>query len=564
MYNRIYQRLSAVSNEAEWKASTDVTDEHTGQRIGANEVRAAFEGSVYIIDKAREFLKHKSELDDLSVRQLHAILYTASGYPGTIPDVVSARVAAEANQSAVLDGFRFCYEQRGDSCLKVVTPNQIDEILTTSVDLAERKHAWEVAKQTGPALKPGLIELQKLRNRVAKEMGFNSFFDLQVSSYGMSVKEMTELTESMNQQLKPLYQQVYTWTKHELAQKFEQPVPKMIPAHWIGNRWSQAWPGIVEGVNLDTLFKDKTPQWIIEQAERFYVSLGWPKLPPTFWIKSDLFELPPNAPRKKNTHASAWHIDYEKDVRSLMSVKANYDWFETTHHELGHIYYYVAYSSPAVPLSLREGANRAFHEAIGDLIAIAARQVPYLREAGVMPKEMQIDQTKWLLNEALDNAVVFIPWSTGVMMMWEHDLYEQNLPPDQYNKRWWEYVAKYQGIVPPEPRGEDYCDAATKTHINDDPAQYYDYALAFIIKYQLHMHIAKNILKQDPHNCNYYSNKEVGKFLWSILKLGKTKDWRQVMKEATGEEISAVAMLEYFEPVMKYLQKENEGREIGW
>lgn len=564
MYNSIEQRLYAIASEAEWKSQTDVTDEHTGQRIGASGARAAFEGNPYIINKTKELLQHKDKLDDLTTRQLKAILYAASAYPGTVPDLVAARVAAEARQSAVLDGFKFCYERKGETCAKVVTPNQLDEILSTSVNLSERKHAWEVSKQTGPALKPGLIELQTLRNRLAREMGFSSFFDLQVSSYDMSVKEMRALTEKWNAQLKPLYDQLHTWAKHKLAERYKQPVPDLIPAHWLGNRWSQAWPGIVEGVDLNELFKNRSPEWIVKQAEAFYVSLGWPALPKSFYEKSDLYELPPDAKRKKNTHASAWHIDLENDVRSLMSVKSNADWFYTAHHELGHVYYYIAYTNPSVPLTLREGANRAFHEAIGDLISIASSQPMYLKEIGVMPKQMQIDKVQYLLNQALDNAVVFIPWSAGVMTTWEHDLYEQNLPADQFNKRWWEYAARYQGIAPPEPRGEQFCDAATKTHINDDPAQYYDYAMAYIIKYQLHMYIAKNILKQDPHNCNYFGNKEVGKYLLNILKLGKTKDWREVIKEATGEEVSARAMLEYFEPVMKYLQDQNKARQVGW
>lgn len=564
MYNRIGQKLSAVANDAEWKASTDVTDEHTGQRVGANQARAVFEGSPYIIEKAKNYLKQKGQLDDMSVRQLETILYDAADYPGTIPEVVTARVEAEARQSAILDSFEFCYDRQGDKCAKVITPNQIEEILTTSTNLAERKHAWEVSKQTGPALKPGLIQLQGLRNRVAREMGFTSFFDLQVSDYGMSVKEMKAATEQWNAQLKPLYQQLHTWAKHKLAEKYKQPVPRLIPAHWLGNRWGQAWPGIVEGVNLDDLFKGRSPEWVVQQSEKFYVSLGMPQLPKSFWEKSDLYELPPDAKRKKNTHASAWHIDLDKDVRSLMSVKSNADWFFTSHHELGHVYYYMAYSNADVPVTLRGGANRAFHEAIGDLISIAARQPLYLKEIGVMPKDMKIDKTAYLLNEALDDALVFIPWSAGVMTGWEHDLYEQNLPADQFNKRWWEYVARYQGIKPPSPRGEEFADALTKTHINDDPGQYYDYAMAYLIKYQLHMHIAKNILKQDPHDCNYYGNKEVGQFLWNILKLGRTKDWRQVIKEATGEEISARAMLEYFAPVMKFLQEENKGRQVGW
>jgi peptidyl-dipeptidase A len=564
MYNSFYQKLTTVSSEAQWLSSTDVNDEHTGQRIGADKAVAAFQGNTYIINRCKELLKHKNDLDALTIKQLNKVLYNASHYPGTIPDIVAERVSAEAQQSATLDGFVFCDQKQGDSCVKVTTPNLIDQTLRTSNDLTERKHAWEVSKQTGPTLKPGLMKLQGLRNKMGQEMGYSSYFALEVSDYVMSVPEMMKLLDYSIEQIKPLYQQLHCWTKYKLAERFKQPVPKKIPAHWIGNRWSQAWPNLVEGANLDDLFKDKSPEWIIKQAEKFYVSLGMPPLPESFWKKSDLYELPPGAPRKKNTHASAWHIDLDKDVRSLMSVRADYDWFETTHHELGHVYYYMAYTNPDVPILLREGANRAFHEAVGDLIAIAARQIPYLKEIGVMPKEMQIDKTQWLLAEALDNAVVFIPWSAGTMSHWEHDFYETNLSPNEYNKRWWEYVEKFQGIVPPEPRGEEFCDPATKTHINDDPAGYYDYTLAFLIKYQLHNYIAKNILKQDPHNCNYYGNKEVGKWLWDLLKLGATKDWRQVIKEKTGEEISPKGMLEYFKPVFEYLQKENTGREVGW
>lgn len=564
MYNSLYQNLATVSGNAEWKASTDVSDHHTGGRIGADQALAGFLGNTYIIGRTRELLAKSDALDPLTVRQLKKILLAAAQYPGTIPDIVAERVAAEANQSAILDGFIFCNQHIGDSCISVTTPNEIDAVLATSTDLAVREHAWEVSKQTGPALRPGLVGLQSLRNRMAQEMGFSSFFALQVADYGMSVGEMMSLLKRTLEETRPLYEQLHYWAKKKLAARYHQPVPDRIPAHWLGNRWSQAWPGIVEGVNLDDLFKDRKPAWIVEQAERFYVSLGLPSLPASFWDKSDLYELPRGAARRKNTHASAWHIDLEHDVRSLMSVKANYDWFETTHHELGHIYYYLLYTNPDVPVILREGANRAFHEAVGDLIAIASRQIPYLKEIGIMPKEMEIDQTQWLLNEALDNAVVFIPWSAGTMTHWEHDFYETNLSPSEYNTRWWSYVAKYQGVDPPGQRGTAYCDAATKTHINDDPAQYYDYSLAFLIKYQLHNYIARNILRQDIHNCNYYGNKEVGKWLADLLKRGATKDWREVMLEKTGEEISPRAMLEYFRPVMDYLVKENGGADVRW
>jgi hypothetical protein len=117
---------------------------------------------------------------------------------------------------------------------------------------------------------------------------------------------------------------------------------------------------------------------------------------------------------------------------------------------------------------------------------------------------------------------------------------------------------------PPSPRGEEWCDAATKTHINDTPAYYYNYAFATVFKFQLHDYIARKILHQPPQSCNYADNKEVGTWLNNILKKGSTEDWRKVLKEATGEDISTRAMVEYFKPLQSWLEEQNKGRQIGW
>jgi peptidyl-dipeptidase A len=49
----------------------------------------------------------------------------------------------------------------------------------------------------------------------------------------------------------------------------------------------------------------------------------------------------------------------------------------------------------------------------------------------------------------------------------------------------------------------------------------------------------------------------VGKWLTEILALGATRDWRQVLREKTGEDLSSRAMLEYFRPLTEHLAKSN-------
>ena len=556
--NSGYQALYRVNSEAQWLAVTDVTPEHDAAAEATGKAYAAFNGNPAIISEARELLAHQKELSELTVRQLKQLLLNAAEGPMTNPDLVAKRVAAETKQASLMNGFEF--KLNGQK----ITANQIDDKLEKSTDLGERKAVWEASKEIGPALKENLVMLRDLRNGVAKEMQYPDYFSLQVAAYGMTTGEMLKMLDNWMATLRPLYLQLHTWTKYRLAEKFHQPVPKRIPAHWISNRWAQEWPGLVEAANLDKYFKDRKLEWIARTAEQFYTGLGFPALPESFWQKSDLYPVPPDSKRKKNTHASCWHIDLEHDIRSLQSIEPNARWFFTAHHELGHGHYFMAYSRPEVPYLLRLGAAPGFHEGVGELIALASSQVPYLQSRGVLPHEFNADKTAFLLDDALARSVPFIYFSCGVMPRWEADIYARNLPPDQWNARWWKYVSDFQGIEPPDPRGEQFCDPATKTHINDFPAYYYNYAFATVFKFQLHDYIARKILHQPPQTCNYAGNKEVGTWLNNILKKGGTEDWRKVLKEATGEDISTRAMMEYFKPLMSWLEEQNKGRQIGW
>ncbi|MEP2275501.1 MAG: M2 family metallopeptidase [Reichenbachiella sp.] len=558
-YTEQFLALYKEYSEAEWQANTKIIEGDTLASYNVTQAGgayASFTGSAENIEQATKFLQNKTSLSNIQIKQLEAILYAAASNPGTVSNLVEEKIKADAAQNAALFGFDFQIDG------KSVSTNEIDEILKTSDNLDERLAAWNTSKEVGVGLKDGLGNLVNLRNQTVQALDYNDYFSYQVSDYGMSREEMLALCEQLIQDIWPLYRELHTYARYELATKYEQEVPEMLPAHWLPNRWGQSWSSMVEveGIDLDAILEKKGPEWLVKQAELFYVSMGFEPLPQSFYDKSSLYPLPEEADYKKNNHASAWHMDLQQDVRSLMSVTPNARWYETTHHELGHIYYYMEYTNPDVPPLLRGGANRAFHEGVGSQMGLAAMQKPFLEGLGLIDEGVETDDMQVLLKEALDMVVV-MPWGSGVMTQFENSLYAESLPMDQYNKKWWELKKKYQGIVPPTERGEEYCDAASKTHINNDPAQYYDYSLSTVILFQLHNHIAENILKQDPRATNYFGSKEAGEFLQGILSKGATEDWRVLMKENTGEEISAKAMLKYFEPLMSYLQEQNEGRE---
>ena len=557
-YNARWQQLSTTAAEAQWASKTRIVegdDSNMRRTREAEEALAAFAGGVDTIALARAYKKRGRELPPLVVRQLDAVLQNAGASPQTVPELVERRIEVEARLQESLDGFRF----RLDGA--ETTPNALDSILRDERDLERRRAAWESSKAVGAALKPDLVLARGLRNDVVRALGHKDFFAYMAAEYGMTTEQLAAKVDQLRRELRPLYIELHTWARHELAARHGQPVPDLIPAHWIPNRWSQDWSGLVDvpGFDLDSTLRQKEPRWIVEQAERFYISMGFEPLPQGFWERSSLWELPPDAPFKKNTHASAWHVDYERDVRCLMSVRPGAEWYETAHHELGHIHYYLAYSRPEVPPVLRNGANRAFHEAIGSLMGLAAMQPRFAEAVGLPLSGARPDPLQLLLKEAL-NYVVFIPWSAGTMFEFERELYAKELPAERWNQRWWELVALHQGVAPPTARGEEHCDAATKTHIVDDPAAYYDYALSFVLLFQLHDHIARNILKEDPRDTNYFGRRDAGEFLQGILARGATEDWRVLLRKSTGGDLSAKPMLEYFEPLKAWLARQNAGR----
>ncbi|WP_231590774.1 M2 family metallopeptidase [Hymenobacter terrenus] len=558
-YNAEYVRLITASSEAEWRSNTHIVAGDTanaGATTRANQRMAAFTGSAANIQQLRELLTHKADLTDIQVKQLETALYLAANNPQTVAEVVKNRIQAEAVQTEKLYGFDYRYAG------KSVSTNDLDELLRKETNPQKRQAVWEASKAIGPTLKEGLLNLRDLRNQTVQALGYPDYFTYQASDYGLTRDEMMALVRKINTELRPLYRELHTYARYELAKKYKvKQVPDYLPAHWLPNRWGQDWGSMVDvkGLNLDAVLAKKGAEWQVKQGERFYQSLGFPALPASFYEKSSLYPLPKDAGYKKNNHASAWHIDLNNDLRSLMSVEANTEWYETAHHELGHIFYYQTYSNPDVPPLLRQGANRAYHEAIGTMMGLAAKQKPFLTGLGLVAPNTKTDQTQQLLKEAL-SYVVFIPFASGVMSEWENGFYADKLPADQLNAKWWALCKQYQGMVPPATRGESNLDPATKTHINDDPAQYYDYALSYVILFQLHDHIARNILHQDPHATNYYGNKEVGNFLRDIMRPGSSRDWRVVLKEKTGEDLSARAMVDYFQPLMTYLKAQNKGR----
>lgn len=64
-------------------------------------------------------------------------------------------------------------------------------------------------------------------------------------------------------------------------------------------------------------------------------------------------------------------------------------WLVTTHHEMGHIYYFLSYWDQ--PYIFRDSANPGFHEAVGDTISLSVSTPQHLVKIGLL-KEYSHDE----------------------------------------------------------------------------------------------------------------------------------------------------------------------------
>jgi peptidyl-dipeptidase A len=276
------------------------------------------------------------------------------------------------------------------------------------------------------------------------------------------------------------------------------------------------------------------------------------KLPDTFWQRS-LLTKPQD--RDVVCHASAWQLDGKDDVRIKMCIKPTAEEFSVIHHELGHIYYDLAYKNQSN--LFRTGANDGFHEAIGDTIALSITP-DYLKKVGLMDQEPDANADIGNLLQRALAKVAFLPFGYSVDK-WRWDVYSGKTKPADYDKSWWELREQYMGVKRPLPMQGDGFDAGAKYHVAAD-VPYARYFLAHLLQFQFHRALCREAGYTGPlHKCSIYGSEKAGKKLQAMLSMGTSKPWPEELKAVSGEDrIDGNALIEYFAPLKTWLDEQNK------
>ncbi|XP_033975630.1 angiotensin-converting enzyme [Trematomus bernacchii] len=566
-YNRTAEVVWNAYTEASWKYNTDINEANKQEML-----KKSLEMSAHTLqygEKAREY--DTTDFTDGSVKRIVKKLSDIERAALSKAELEEYNTLI-SNMETKYSVAKVCKDD--GTCLPL--DPDLQKIMAESRDYDELLFAWKGWRDVaGKVLRKDYKRYVELANTAAKLNGHSDNGAFWRSLYETPTFE--EDLEALWKELEPLYQNVHAYVRRSLFKKYGSERINLkgpIPAHLLGNMWAQTWSGIMDLVMPypDASQVDATPAMVaqgwdakrmFEESDNFFTSLGLIKMPEEFWNKSMLEK--PSDGREVVCHASAWDFYNKKDFRIKQCTVVTMDDLITVHHEMGHIQYFLQYKDQHV--SFRDGANPGFHEAIGDVLALSVSTPKHLQSIGLLDKAESNYESdiNFLMSMALDK-IAFLPFGY-LMDQWRWKVFDGRIPSSEYNKEWWNLRMKYQGLCPPVTRTEDDFDPGAKFHI---PASvpYVRYFVSFVIQFQFHKALCEAAKHTGPlHTCDIYKSKEAGTLMGNVMKLGFSKPWPEAMSMITGQpKMSAQPLMEYFEPLIKWLEAENnKNQDIrGW
>ncbi len=565
--DRIQKESMELSKELEaafWVRSNFLTKDTAVLAAKAGERGLAFEASM--VEQAKQYRNAKT--DPQTARAIELMLRGSAAPAPTDPKLQAELAQVLTDMEGQYGAGKYCDDS--GNCREL---QELEAVLAKSRDYDELLDVWQGWRTVSPAYRETYQRFVEIANQGAKDSGFIDLADAWKSNYDMTSEEFTDEASRLWNQVKPFYSELQCHVRAKLSEEYgaeKVPLDQPIPAHLLGNMWSQTWDNIYPllephkgvaslDVTAELVKQGYDEKKMVETSEGFFTSLGLPELPDSFYENS-LIKKP--ADRNVVCHASAWDLGNGSDPRIKQCVEITEEHLSTLHHELGHIYYYLMYKDLA-PV-FKGGAHDGFHEAIGDTIVLSMTP-GYLKEKGLVDEVVESPEAT--LNKQMKLAlekIAFLPF--GKMIdEWRWKVFSGEIAPEDYNKGWWELRTEYQGIRPPVERTEADFDAGAKYHIPGN-TPYTRYFLSFIMQFQFHKALCEKAGFEGPlHECSIYGNADAGKALGNMLALGQSQPWPDAMQALTGQrEMDASAIIDYFAPLNSWLKEQNKDRQCGW
>uniref|UniRef100_A0A8D3CWF7 Angiotensin-converting enzyme n=1 Tax=Scophthalmus maximus TaxID=52904 RepID=A0A8D3CWF7_SCOMX len=526
-YNSTAEEVLFDSVSASWKYNTNITDHNSMLQVNAALEEQAFSEAWGM--KAKQVFTPEL-INSLKPTEKNLMVKIKTLGPANLPQ----EERKEYNTIlSTMDNIYSTAKVHPQPNISWSLEPHLTDIMANSRSYKKLLYVWEGwHNASGVPLKDHYPRFVELSNNASQADGFADTGADWRSWY--ETKTFEQDLEKLYQTIEPLYKNLHAFVRRQL---YNQYGPKYInlkgpiPAHLLGNMWAQTWNNIYgimipfpDKPNLDVtdemVKQGYNATHMFRVAEEFFTSLGLLEMPQEFWDES-MLEKPEG--REVVCHASAWDFYNRKDFRIKQCTTVTMEQLFTVHHEMGHVQYYLQYKD---------------QPAIGDVLSLSVSTPKHLKTINLLESVTSDPETdiNYLLKMALEK-IAFLPFGY-LIDQWRWGVFSGSTPPDRYNADWWYLRTKYQGICPPTRRTEEQFDPGAKFHIPGNTPY---------IRY------IQNVV-QFPSTSSR-----------KVLQAGSSKPWPEVLLEAIGtNKMDASSLMKYFDPIIKWLEKQNVNETLGW
>lgn len=516
-YESRFKPLFIQSAKAWWEASTTGSDAAFEAKKAAENKLVELHSDKATFAKIKTLREGGNVNDPVMARELD-VMYRAF-LPGQADPELQKKIIAIQNECEQIFN-----THRGMVNGKEVTENDIRKILGETKDSAEAKAAWTAYIEVGRKIAPKLSEAVKLRNELARKLGYSNYFVMQLALQEIDEKELVKLFDELDRLTGSAFAKVKNDIDVARAAKFGISVSELKPWHF-GDLFFQEAPQ-AEGANLDAIYSDAD---LLALTRDYYQSLDMPV--EAILSRSDMYEK-----KGKSPHAFCTNINRDQDIRVLCNLKPNLYWADTVIHEVGHAVY-EQYIDPDLPFLLREPSHPITTEGMAMMFGAFVKSDDFLNRVRKLPPDQQ-RLAEAAKKSKMAERLIFSRW-TQVMMRFERGMYSN--PDQDLAKLWWDLKKQYQLLNPPDDMSlPGY---AAKVHVVTVPVYYHSYMMGDLFACQVQDHIAKEVLNMnDPMATCFYGSKQAGQYMKDeIFGPGNLYSWSDLTKRCTGAELNARA-----------------------
>lgn len=206
-FNNMYASKHLLFEEQFWGTKMALNGDFTAEKLASTKKQLEdLLSDDHTVEQAKQYRASLGEDSDDLTKILDVIIRTCKTLPPTAKVIRESTNALESQLEMMRNNMKLGYFDKTSDQFKEMSSVGLRNLMRTSEDESVRKAAYEGLRSVGPFVSAnGFVEIVKKRNQLAKELGFEDYYDYTVTqAEGFDKKTLFSILDTLEQGTRPL------------------------------------------------------------------------------------------------------------------------------------------------------------------------------------------------------------------------------------------------------------------------------------------------------------------------------------------------------------------------